>query len=72
MFSTAAFAIRSREGKYLCITRDKFGLDISHEDTPQCALIWGGRAEAEDLLFHAEQQLGEECVIVEFELKEKS
>lgn len=72
MFRKTAYGIKTQNGQYLNILTSRFGIDFLHEDTPERALIWGSRQQAEEILFHAEQHLGEKCEIVEFELIQQS
>lgn len=64
------YGIKTEEGKYLVVEKERLGLDIQEMDSPEQGLIWD-KALAEDLRFHAQQQLGKACRLVVFELREK-
>lgn len=69
MYSKIGYAIKTEDGVYLWVEKDRLGLDIEEQDTPEGALIWD-KQEAEDIRFHAQQQIGKKCHLVAFELTE--
>jgi hypothetical protein len=71
VFSKPAYAIKGQAGQYLSIVVDQLGIDISHDDSPERALIWSDRKQAEDLLVRVEEHLREKYELVEFELTKK-
>ncbi|MDR3591735.1 MAG: hypothetical protein P4N41_18940 [Negativicutes bacterium] len=72
MFSKTAYAIRTSTGKYLYARIGRLGLQIIQVESPEMALIWMDRKQAEDLLYHVQQHSGEKCGIVQFNLIEKA
>lgn len=69
MYSKIGYAIKTEDGEFLWVERDRLGLDIEEQDTPEGTLIWD-RKEAEDLRFHAQQQTGKKCHLIAYELRE--